>query len=211
MCGQDSAVRRGASLRHRIEHDRARSISKQDAGAAIAPVQQARKRFCPDDKGPLEGSGLKKSVGGRECENEAGTYRLEVERRPVGDAKAGLDRDRGSRESVVGGRSGEHDEVDRLWIDITGRKRRARGGERKVRCELAWRRNPTLANSGALGDPLVGSVNLARQLVVGQNAAGQVTPAAKDDRPDNCHEETLSAACWPSISEIRPRISYRTM
>src|SRR5262249_5189041 len=169
----------------------------------------------PDDKRPLEAPRLKQSVGGREREDEAGTYRLQVERRSEGDAEAGLDRDRGGRERVVRRRRGEHDKVDRLRIDIAVDKRSARSGQREGRPPFAWRCNPTLANPGTLGDPLVGSVDLPRQFGVGEDATGQVTPAAEDDRAGNRHEGTLSAAgrsvasaaCWPSISEMRARSS----
>src|SRR5262249_7056768 len=212
-CGQDSAVRAGAGLRHGIEHDRTRPVSKQHASAAIAPIKQTRIGLGPDDKRPLEAPRLKESVGSREREDEAGTYRLQVERRSVGDAEAGLDRDRGGRESVVRRRGCEHDKVDRLRIDIAVDKRSTRSGEPKVRRAFAWRRNPTLANPGTLGDPFVGSVDLPRQFGVGEDATGQVTPAAEHDRASNRHEGTLSAAVgggdaagsWPSNSEAPPR------
>src|SRR3546814_17247596 len=46
----------------------------------------------------------------------------------------------------------------------------------------------TLADSGALTDPLVRRVDACRQLIIGHNARGKIRPAAQDDRPSHSYD-----------------------
>src|SRR5687768_10253676 len=85
----------------RLEHNRARPVAEQDAGRAIAPVKDARESLRANDQGALEVSGLKKTVRGSERKDEARAYGLQIERRAVGDAEAGLDRDCAGRKGLI--------------------------------------------------------------------------------------------------------------
>ncbi len=106
------------------------------------------------------------------------------------DAEPGLDGNRRRRKGVVGRRGGEHDQVDVGGIEARVGERRARGVQADVGRELAGRRYVALADAGALHDPLVGSIDHARQLVIGEDPLRQVAAATHDDRSHRAHEAT---------------------
>ena len=67
-------------------------------------------------------------------------------------------------------------------------ERRARRLGRHLRGGFAGRGDVALVNAGALHDPLVGCVDLAREIGVGKNSAWQITPAAEHDGAANRHK-----------------------
>ena len=75
----------------------------------------------------------------------------------MGDAELGLHRHGARRERVVGRRGRQHDEIDRLGIDLGMGKRGARCVHSHVRCQFAGCGNVALVDAGALHDPVVGS------------------------------------------------------
>src|SRR5688572_22489521 len=100
MRGQDPPLI-PALLLLRLEHDRARPVAEQDAGRTIAPIKDAGESLRANDQSALEVSGLEKTVRSGECKDEARAYGLQVERRAVGDAEAGLDRDCAGRKGLI--------------------------------------------------------------------------------------------------------------
>ena len=122
----------------------------------------------------------------------------------MGDAERGLHRDRAGREGVIRRRGGEHDQVDRLRIEMGMRERRARRMRRHVRGEFAGRGDAPLVDAGALHDPFVGGVDLARQIGVGEDLVRQVAAAAEDNRTTYSHEAApLSACCGSPPRPVR--------
>ena len=188
MRGEDAAILAPARLRLRLEHDRAGAVAEQDAGGAIGPVEDARIGLRPDHQGTLEAAAAQETVRDREAVDEARAHRLQVEGGAMRDAEPGLDRDRAGRKRVVRGGGGEHDEIDRLRLDPGGGKRGLRRLEPHVGGDLAGRRDVALADAGALDDPLVAGVDLAGELLVGEDALRQVAAAAEHDRTRDGHE-----------------------
>ena len=133
-------------------------------------------------------AGAQQAVDDRERKDKAGADRLQVEGGATGDAEPGLHRDRGRREGLVGRRSCQHDQIDRARLELGVAQRRARGGERKVGGQFARRGDMALADAGALHDPFVGGLDRARQIVVGEDVAGQIAAAAEHDRTHHRHE-----------------------
>src|SRR5580692_392224 len=134
----------------------------------------------------------------------------------MGDAELGLHRDRARRKRVVGRRCRQHDEIDRLSIDLGMGERGARRVRRHVRGPFAGRRDMALVDAGALHDPVVRGVDLARQIAVGEDLRRQIAAAAEDDRTLNRHEATPPTA-WraglpgrPSAAVILAKSSSRT-
>ena len=130
----------------------------------------------------LKAPDAQKIVGGRERKDEAGAHRLQVEGRAMGDTERVLDRHGCRRESVVRGRGRQHDQVDRLGVDAGIGERGVGGLDREMRGELVVGRDMAFADTGPLHDPLIGSVDAARQLGIGQYPLRQVGTAAEHHR-----------------------------
>ena len=85
-----------------------------------------------------------------------------------------------------------------------------------LRGGFAGRRDTPLVNSGALHDPVVGGVDLEREIGIGENLVGQIAAAAKNDRAAYRHDAApLSAGVCPlpgraSAAVILARSSSRT-
>ena len=65
---------------------------------------------------------------------------------------------------------------------------------RQLRGDFAGRGDVAFVDAGALHDPLVGGVDLAREIGVGQDSARQITAAAENDRAANRHEAAPPSA-----------------
>ena len=75
-----------------------------------------------------------------------------------------------------------------------------------LRGRFAGRGDPPLVNSGALHDPFVGGVDLEREIGIGENLAGQIAAAAKNDRTAYRHEAApLSAGVSPLPGRAKRR------
>ena len=68
------------------------------------------------------------------------------------------------------------------------RQRRARGVRRHVRGRFAGRGDAALMDAGALHDPFVGGIDLARQIGVGEDLVRQIAAAAEDNGTAHRHE-----------------------
>ncbi|MEY9148221.1 hypothetical protein ABIF00_006205 [Bradyrhizobium elkanii] len=90
------------------------------------------------------------------------------------DAEPVLDGDRGGGKGVVGRRGREHDQVDRLRIDLRMGERGLRRLDRQMRGEFVVGRDVALADAGALHDPVIRRVDPAGQFGIGQNPLRQI-------------------------------------
>jgi hypothetical protein len=185
---QDAAVLARAGKLLRLQDDGAGAVAEQHAGAAVLPVEDARERLGADHQRALEGAGLEQRVDGREPIDEAGAHRVQVERGALRDAEPGLHRHGTRRKRVVGRRGRQHDQVDRVRLDMRGRERGARRLDGEIGGELPGGGDPALADAGALGDPLVRGVDRLGKLRIGEDALRQVTAAAEHDRTGHAHE-----------------------
>src|ERR1700688_5302691 len=109
MRGQDAAVGGCAGLLLRLEHDRAAAAAEQYTSAAVAPVENPRKRLGPDNQRAFERAGPQVVVGGGKREDEARTYRLQAEGRAMVDAELILHGHGGCGKGVVRRRSPQPD------------------------------------------------------------------------------------------------------
>ena len=172
-----------------------------------------------DHQRALECAGAQQPVGGRERVDEARADRLQIERGAMVDAEAGLHRDRGRRESLVGRGRRQHDQIDRLRVDLGMRERGLRRMQAQVRGQFAGRGDAALVDAGALHDPFVGRVDGLRQLGVGEDAARQIAAAAQDNRTYHAHERlppirrggSSSSPLRVRVSPIRASRSWRIM
>ncbi len=112
---------------------------------------------------------------------KSGAHRLHVERGAVGDAKFRLYRDRAGGKGIVRRRGREQDEIDRLRIEVRMRQRCTRRLRGHLRRHFPGRGDATLMDAGALHDPFVGRVDLARELGVGEDLTRQIAAAAEHD------------------------------
>jgi hypothetical protein len=100
---------------------------------------------------------------------------------------------------MVRRRGREHDQIDRLGVDLGVGQRRPCGVERQVGGDLTGRRNAALVNPRALHDPLVGCFDGLGQFAIGEHPAGQVAAAAQDDRTLHGHETVPPASRGASL------------
>ena len=162
--GEDAAVRRARPAapalparrrrrRRRTARRCVRSFQSRMREKVSAPITSARLCVPVRSRPSAVASAIDK----------ARADRLQVERRAVGDAEARLDRHRGRGKRMVRRRGREHDEIDRLRIDV-GVRRAPRAPRASARSEVSSpsRRDVPLADAGALHDPLVGGVDQLR-------------------------------------------------
>ena len=189
MRGQDAAIVAGAGLLLRLQHDRAGAVAEQHAGGAVGPVEDAREGLGADHQRALVGAGAQQAVGGGEPVDEARADRLQIEGRAVGDAEPGLDRDRAGRKGVVGRRGREHDQIDRLRVDVGA-------GERRLR-RMQWRDRRSASPVAAMWRsrmPVRCTIHssevstVAREFLVGEDALRQIAAAAENNRTQRRHE-----------------------
>jgi len=197
-----------------LEHDRARAVAEQHAGAAVGPIEDAREGLRADHQRRRSDAALDETVGDRHAVDEAGTHRLDVECRSLGHAEFGLHTGRRGGKRLVGRRRRQDDQVEVGRLDPGVVERPLRGLDRQMGRELTVGREVTLANAGALPDPLVGGVHGLRKFFVGDDTLGQIRPTALDDRtnhaapPVACRDAAgVSAAEVISRSRARPSTS----
>ena len=96
----------------RFQHERASTITKENAGGAILPIENARKGFRTDDQRTLGKACAQMRIGSRHGIDKAGAHGLHIECITVGHAQAVLDVDGRGRKRVVRRRGGDDDEID---------------------------------------------------------------------------------------------------
>src|SRR6185437_11303729 len=104
---------------------------------------------------------------------------------------------------VVGGGGRQHDQVEVAATHPGAFERPPRRGHREVGGQFAVGGNPALADAGALANPLVGGVEPAGQLIVGDNPLGKVRAAAGNLRAQ------LHAGCGAGIASLTRARSAR--
>jgi hypothetical protein len=176
-------MRRKGSLIGRLEHDGARTVAEQHAGAAVVPVEDAREGLCADHQRTLVGAGANELVGDAEGVDEAAADRLQVEgRRAVGDAQLALQDRGGAGENVIRRRSGQHDQVDVVRLAAGRLERPLAGNQRQVAgCDIR-RREMAGTDAGTFDDPLVRGVEPlgGDQRRVADRFSGQTAAGAGD-------------------------------
>ena len=133
------------------EHHRAGAVAEQDAGRAIAPVEQPREHLGADHQRRIGQSRLDLRVGLRQRVDEPAAGGGQVEGGDVVGADLLADQRRGGGEVVVGAGRGGHDQVDLIRLDTRRRQARAGPPRRRGRPTTRPRRR-----SAARGSPCAG-------------------------------------------------------
>jgi len=167
----------GRPARRRIQHDRPGPVAEQDAGAAVLPVEDPRKGLGADHQRGARLTQPQGVVGGRQRKDEPRAHRLHVERGAALHAEPRLELDRGRREGLVGRCRREYDQVEVAAAHPGALEGAARRLESEVRGQLPLGGDAALADPGALPDPRIRRVEPRRQLVIGDDALGEIAAA----------------------------------
>ena len=189
-----------AAGRIATQHHRPGAVAEQDAGRAVAPVEQAREHLGSDHQHRLGKPGGDLRVALRQCVDEAGAGRREVVPGHVVGADPLADQRRSGREVVVGAGGRGHDQVELGRVD-GGALDRQPCGLGAERCRgVAGCGDPPFADAGALRDPLVAGVDHGGDLVVGHHAVRHV-------RADAEQRDALAAGGdhWPGSVSAKVR------
>src|SRR6516225_4362452 len=189
-----------------IEDHRAGAVAEQHAGAAVGPIQNPRESLRSDHQGPRERAGPKQRVRRCQAINKTRAHCLQVKRGAMSDAKPSLNRNRTCRERIIGRGGSEYDQINRLGIDVSMRKRRFRRAYRHMRGTFARRCNSSVMDAGTLNDPVIGSVDLAGEFLVGKDLIGQIAAAANHHRAQHGHE-AAPPSMWPTGCDLTCRAS----
>ncbi len=131
-----------------LQHDRAGAVAEQHAGGAVAPVQQARHGLRPDQQDSARGAGPDQAVGQRQAIDEAGTDRLDVERRAACHAQPRLDDGGDGGEAFVRRGGGADDHVQLAGINPGVGQRLPGGAQGQVGGLFAFDRDVPLTDAG---------------------------------------------------------------
>jgi len=112
------------------------------------------------------------AVGDGQGVDEAGTDRLHVERDAHRTTQLALDDSGRGGEGHVGGGRGDDDQVDVGGRPAGGGQGLLGGLDGQIRHGLVVRRPVSATNAGALPDPVVGGVDDARQVLIGDDVLG---------------------------------------
>jgi hypothetical protein len=163
------------------QHHRTGAVAPQDAVAAVVPVGDARQRFGADHQHVFGRAGLDELVGHAQCVDEAAAHGLQVERRlAVGHAELGLHDAGGAGENQVGRGGGDQQQVDIVDRQAGRIERGARRLSRQIAGELAFGGNMTLADAGAIDDPLIVRLDQLFEIGVGEDAGRQIAAGAEN-------------------------------
>ena len=150
MGGEHTAA--GRSAGRGIQDHRSGSVAKQNAGAAVLPVEDPRKRLGSDHQRRARLAQPQRVVGDREREDEPRAHRLHIEGGAAGHAKPRLQLDRGRREGFVGSCGRQHDQIEVAAADAGALQGAARRVECKVRRQFALGGDASL-DSAAISSP----------------------------------------------------------
>ena len=156
------------------------SIPKQYTGGAVGGVHQAGKGFAPNDEGILSTQSCQQSPRHGYAVEEAGTGRVDIQRRPVlGKAQRRLHLTGYTGGRVWGGQGGTDAAPDLRRGKATAGQSLLCGGNGQRGGRFILRAPVPGADAGAAGDPLVTGIHHAAQIFVGDRSAGD-GPAGGD-------------------------------
>ena len=194
--GQDAVVAavgvKGAGQQARLigsfHHHGTGAVTEQDAGAAVLPVEDARKHLGADHQRALMRAGADELFGDGHGVDKTAAHRLHVEGRcAIDDAELVLQQGRRTGKYVVGSGGRDDDQIDVPGLP-SGRLQRAPAGfQRQVAAGDAGRCQMAVADAGSLDDPLVRRVESVRgdQGRVADRFAGQVAAGTADSGMDH--------------------------
>ena len=162
-----SSKPRNPPLDDRLHHDRAGAVAEEHERRAVVPVEDLREQVATDDERLLGEPRRQHAVRLRDRVHEAGAAGEQVVggRVSASPSVSASKRGRG-REQHVRRDGGADHEIDLRRVRAGLGERLPDGRESDVAERLVLRREPPLADSGPLEDPLVRGVDVAGQIVV---------------------------------------------
>ena len=142
-------------LRLRFEHNCARSISKQHAGAPVGPIENTREGLSANDNGPPELACLQEIISDRHRKHKPRANRLYVESGALRDAEHLLNAHGGSRKSPVRRCGCANNQVDIYGIDTGANERLFCSCRAKIAGQFVIASNVALANARTLANPFI--------------------------------------------------------
>ena len=100
---------------------------------------------------------------------------MDIESGAVVNAQTGLNLGRGRWKSIVGGGRRQHDQVDIAGRHSSAVERPTRRRQSQIGGHLAFRRDMSLADTGAFENPFIGGVDAGRELGVGDHPRRQIS------------------------------------
>ena len=167
---QDAPVGIGASAVLRFQHQRARAVAEQNAGAAVFPVHQLGKGLGADDQHAAGLTCDHQRIGGGQGIDKSGADRLHVEGKTGRHAKLGLHHRCRRGKGEIGGRGRNDHRIDIDGIHAGIAQRRAGRGGRHVRGRLAFGREMPPFDARAGADPFVGRIDDLFKFAIGHDA-----------------------------------------
>jgi hypothetical protein len=184
--------RQYAGLLRRLHDDRTRTIAKQHAGVAVAPVDEFRDALGADDERAFDLARLDEFIDRRQRVDKTCTGRFHADRRAGGNSEAMLHEGRDIGKNQVRGRRTYRYEVDVFGSNVRGCHRLLCRLDTHVRRRLVRRDGVPAFDTRARANPLVGRVDDLLQVEVRKNLLRQVTPGTGNLRVN--HSDTRE---WP--------------
>ena len=152
-----------------FEYYRARSITEQDRGRAILPIEWAAHGVRTDHKDTVK-SGGDEPICGHEAIGEPRAHRLDVAGATT-DTQLCMDGGRRTWHQLIRGGRGDHHEID----VVTGQSSAIQSLLARMNRHFAGRTtHVTFLDAGSLEDPLVAGVHHFGQVIVGQDLGRQI-------------------------------------
>ena len=165
-----------------ISTHRARAVAEEDAGVAVGVVDHRRHLVGSDDDDALVASALYHRAGQVERVEESAAGRRRVHGEGVVHPQS-PDDDGGRRgKLVVGSSRGDDKRVDGVGIGSRLLQQLACGlASHVARAQPLLGEDAPLLDADARLDPLIGGIDHARQLLVGEDVVGHVAADTGDD------------------------------
>ena len=165
--------------------DRARAVAEQNARSAIVPVENAREHFGPHHQRAFVHPAPDETVRARQRIDESAAHRLHVECRAALDSELGLEQTGRAGENKIGGRRGEHDQINLARGNARGLQRAAARLQRQIARGLRLVGDVSLRDTRTFANPGVAGIEARREFVVGDDPGRQKAACAEYARVDH--------------------------
>ena len=163
----------------------ASTISKEDAGIPVGPVDDAREFVCANDKHGFIGAGGNVLTRRLHTEQEAGAGCGKVEAYCIHCADLGLDEAGRIWKEHIRRAGRADDQIDLFGTDFGVLDRGLGRAGRKIACRLLRTSNAAFADAGAGLNPLIAGLNQLLKVGISHHAVRGIAAGANDgSRPD---------------------------
>ena len=166
----------------RLEQQRAGAVAEdhRDVASGGADVETGRMDLAAHDQHASIAPGHDQRIRHLEGEEKAAALGAEIDAGDLAGVDGLVEEERGSGEVVLGGERRQQDAIDVAHLEVGLLERRECRFAGEVRGLLAGLHPASLANAGALLDPLLGRVHPLRQVRIGDDAIGHAHARADD-------------------------------